>query len=89
MRPKQAARFGCHRGQPAGEARGQKEPGFDRDVVGLKRSCPAGRRLLPAQDGMGRKEGREHDDVAEQKNPEAEADNHRFDAGPPSPCPVA
>src|SRR3984957_21192718 len=71
MRPR------ADRGQAAGKTRKQEAGGLDRDIVQVEK-IPAARpsRGLPGEHRIGGEKRREHDDVAEQEDPEAVADNN-------------
>src|SRR6202020_2639858 len=70
MRPR------ADRGQAAGETRKQEAGGLDRDIVQVEQ-IPAARpsRGLAGEHRIGGEKRREHNDVAEEKDPEAIADN--------------
>ena len=90
-------RHGCARrvadaGEAAGEARQQQTRRLDRDAASDRTDrCPLGPpAVCRLQHRIGGEEGREHDDVAEQEDPEAVGRRRR--ASTPvraSPCPVA
>src|SRR6202020_1036893 len=73
MRPR------ADRGQAAGETRKQEAGGLDRDIVQVEQ-IPAARpsRGLAGEHRIGGEKRREHNDVAEEKDPEAIADNDAF-----------
>ena len=70
MRPR------ADRGQAAGEARKQEAGGLDRDIVQVEKIFAARpSRGLSGEHRIGGEKRREHDDVAEQEDPEAVADD--------------
>src|SRR3984957_2259872 len=70
MRPR------ADRGQAAGKTRKQEAGGLDRDIVQVEK-IPAARptRGLPGEHRIGGEKRREHDDVAEQEDPETVTDD--------------
>ena len=64
------------RGQAAGETRKQEAGGLDRDIVQVEQIFAARpSRGLAGEHRIGGEKRREHNDVAEQEDPEAVADN--------------
>ena len=72
---KAVVRPGADGGQAAGETRQEKAGGLDRDILQIEQILPARPACsLSGQHRVGGEERREHDDVAEQEDPEAVAD---------------
>ena len=81
-----AARRQC--AEPAGEARDQQARRLEQTLRRSNSSRPVGPPAVCAgQHRIGREQRREHDDVAEQEQPEAVGDDDRVEAGPPPPAP--
>ncbi|MBN8899316.1 MAG: hypothetical protein J0H35_14270, partial [Rhodospirillales bacterium] len=75
--PELAARFRRHRGHAAGEAGGQQQRRLQRHMRQIEQILAArAARGGVRQHRMRREERGEHDDIAEQEDPEAEADDH-------------
>src|ERR1700722_16484911 len=70
-------RPGADGGQAAGETRQQEAPGLDRDIMQIEQILAARPACgLSREHSIGGEERREHDDVAEQEDPKAVADNN-------------
>jgi hypothetical protein len=74
---RRAASLDGERAHATGEAREQQAHGLDQDIAAIEQLEP----VWPAggvvgQHGIGREQGREHHDVAQQEQPEAEARHH-------------
>ena len=88
IEPGSAMRSGADAGEAAGEAREQQAGRLDRDVPQVEQLAAARSACRVAdQHRVGREEGREHDDVAEQEDPEAVADDDALRTSPPAACP--
>src|ERR1700722_10501705 len=76
IEPGAAVRLGAKHRQAAGKAGKQQASGLDRGVVEVEQLMAAwATRGRTGQYRVGGEEGRKHDDVAEQEDPEAVADN--------------